>query len=226
MWSGDYGNESDDDGCGVGANGECHGRFAGRRMPLDVHEHLSWVATKARLWAWDNVKELDGLLEILIDATISFLSLQAKSGAECLMLFDTWASAVPAVHRDWLITKPAYAIIQGLRKNGYQQPVIGFAKGIGEGVIQYAEESGIDAIGLDHSMDPSWANKNLPRKLPVQGNLDPLSLMSAGKKMLREVDHIIESFHSRPHIFNLGHGITPTTPIENVQLMIDHIRNG
>jgi uroporphyrinogen decarboxylase len=181
--------------------------------------------TKARLWAWQNVKELDSLLEILIDATISFLSLQATAGAECLMLFDSWAGAVPAVHRNWLITNPANAIIQGVRKNGHQQPIIGFPRGFGDGLIHYAEESGVDAIGLDYGVDPGWAGKNLPKNLPVQGNLDPLSLISAGKEMLRDIDYILESFHDRPHIFNLGHGITPPTPVEHVQIMIDYIRN-
>ena len=182
--------------------------------------------TKARLWAWQNVKELDSLLEILIDATISFLSLQAKAGAECLMLFDSWASAVPAAHRNWLITKPTNTIIQGVRRNGHKQPIIGFPKGFGDGVIHYAEESGVDAVGLDHGVDPGWAGKNLPKNLPVQGNLDPLSLLSAGKEMFRDIDYILESFHDRPHVFNLGHGITPPTPVENVQMMIDYIRNG
>ena len=182
--------------------------------------------TKARLWAWQNVKELDALLEILIEATISFLSLQAAAGAECLMLFDSWASAVPAAHRDWLIIQPTHAIVQGVRKNGYNQPIIGFPKGFGEGIIHYAEKSGVDAIGLDHGIDPKWANKNLPKDFPVQGNLDPLSLISAGKEMLRNIDYILESFHDRPHIFNLGHGITPKTPVANVQIMIDHIRHG
>ncbi len=182
--------------------------------------------TRARLWAWQNAKELDSLLEILIDATISFLSLQATAGAECLMLFDSWASAVPAAHRNWLITKPTNTIIQGVRKNGHKQPIIGFPKGFGDGVIHYAEESGVDAVGLDHGIDPGWAGKNLPKNLPVQGNLDPLSLISAGKEMFRDIDYILESFHNRPHVFNLGHGITPPTPIENVQMMIDYIRNG
>lgn len=181
--------------------------------------------TKARLWAWQNSKELDFLLEILIEATISFLSLQAAAGAECLMLFDSWAGAVPAAQRQWLITRPANAIVQGVRKNGHQQPIIGFPKGFGDGLIHYAEESGVDAVGLDHGVDPGWAGKNLPKNLPVQGNLDPLSLMSAGADMLRDIDYILESFHDRPHIFNLGHGITPSTPVENVQIMIDHIRN-
>lgn len=181
--------------------------------------------TRARMWAWQNAKELDHLLDILIDATISFLSLQAEAGAECLMLFDSWAGIVPAAQRQWLVTKPASAIVQGVRKNGHKQPIIGFPKGFGDGLIPYAEESGVDAVGLDHGVDPLWVDKNLPKHMPVQGNLDPLSLLSAGKEMLRDIDYILETFHDRPHIFNLGHGITPSTPVENVQIMIDHVRN-
>ena len=181
--------------------------------------------SKARQWAWQNAKALDGLLDILIDATISFLSLQARSGAQVLMLFDSWASAVPAAQRDWLVIKPACAIVEGVRKNGHNQPIIGFPKGIGEGLIRYAAESGVDAIGLDHGVDPVWAGQNLPPKMPVQGNLDPLSLLNAGAEMFRDIFYILDAFHNRPHIFNLGHGITPPTPVENVQKMIDYIRN-
>ncbi len=181
--------------------------------------------SKARLWAWQNAKALDGLIEILVEATILFLGLQAKSGAECLMLFDSWAGAVPASQRDWLIIDPTKAIINGVRKLGHQQPIIGFPKGFGDGLIGFANNSGVDAIGLDHNVNPIWAAKNLPASLPLQGNLDPLSLISAGKWMLNDIDKILEAFHDRPHIFNLGHGITPPTPVENVQLMINHIRN-
>ena len=91
-------------------------------------------------------------------------------------------------------------------------------------MIRYADESGVDAIGLDHGVDPVWAGKNLPAKMPVQGNLDPLSLLNAGAEMFQDIDHILDAFHDRPHIFNLGHGITPPTPVENVQKMIDYIR--
>jgi uroporphyrinogen decarboxylase len=180
---------------------------------------------KARQWAWQYRQALDGLLDILIDATISFLSLQAQSGAQTLMLFDSWASAVPAAQRNWLVIKPTRAIVEGVRKNGHNQPIIGFPKGVGEGLMRYAAESGVDAIGLDHGVDPVWARKNLPEKMPVQGNLDPLSLLNAGTEMYRNIDYILDAFHDRSHIFNLGHGITPSTPVENVQKMIDHIRN-
>jgi uroporphyrinogen decarboxylase len=179
---------------------------------------------KARLWAWQDKTALDGLLDILIDATVQFLTIQAKAGAEALMLFDSWASAVPASQRDWLVIKPARKIVEKLRKNGIELPVIGFPKGIGEGLIAYANETGVTAVGLDHGVDPAWANTYLPKSMPVQGNLDPLSLINGGKAMIADIDHILDCFADRPHIFNLGHGITPATPVDHVQQMIDRVR--
>ena len=179
---------------------------------------------KARLWAWQDKTALDGLLEILIDATVEFLTIQAKTGAEALMLFDSWAGAVPASQRDWLVIKPARNIVEKLRQNGVDLPVIGFPKGIGEGLIAYAHEAGVTAVGLDHGVDPAWANTYLPKAMPVQGNLDPLSLISGGEAMIADIDHILDCFADRPHIFNLGHGITPATPVDHVQQMIDRVR--
>ena len=179
---------------------------------------------KARLWAWQDKTALDGLLEILIDATVQFLTIQAKAGAEALMLFDSWAGAVPASQRDWLVIKPARNIVEKLRQNGVDLPVIGFPKGIGEGLIAYAHEAGVTAVGLDHGVDPAWANTYLPKGMPVQGNLDPLSLISGGEAMTADIDHILDCFADRPHIFNLGHGITPATPVDHVQQMIDRVR--
>jgi uroporphyrinogen decarboxylase len=179
---------------------------------------------KARLWAWQDKTALDGLLDILIDATVQFLTIQAKAGAEALMLFDSWAGAVPASQRDWLVIKPARNIVEKLRKNSIELPVIGFPKGIGEGLIAYANETGVTAVGLDHGVDPAWANTYLPKSMPVQGNLDPLSLINGGKAMIADIDHILDCFADRPHIFNLGHGITPATPVDHVQQMIDRVR--
>lgn len=179
---------------------------------------------KTRGWAWQYRKEVDKLLDSLIESTISFLSLQAEAGVDALMLFDSWASAVPAAQRQWLVIDPARKIVDGLQKKGHKQPIIGFPKGIGEGLIPYVEQSTVHAVGLDHGIDPVWADRNLPRNFPVQGNLDPLSLIKAGPAMVKDIDHILDAFASRPHIFNLGHGITPPTPIEHVQLMLDQVR--
>ena len=180
--------------------------------------------SRTRRWAWQYQKEIDALLDSLIETTISFLALQAEAGADVLMLFDSWASAVPAAQRKWLVIDPTKKIVDGMRKKGHKQPIIGFPKGIGEGLISYVEQATVQAVGLDHGVDPVWVNRNLPKNFPVQGNLDPLSLLQAGMGMAKEIDYILDAFASRPHIFNLGHGITPTTPIENVQLVIDQVR--
>lgn len=179
---------------------------------------------KTRVWAWQYQKEVDALLASLIESTISFLTLQAEAGVDALMLFDSWASAVPASQRQWLVIDPARKIVDGLRKIGHKQPIIGFPKGIGEGLINYVEQSAVQAVGLDHGVDPVWVDRNLPKNFPVQGNLDPLSLLKGGPAMVRNIEDILDAFASRPHIFNLGHGITPSTPTENVQLMLDQVR--
>ena len=141
------------------------------------------------------------------------------------MLFDSWASAVPATQRKWLVIDPTRKIVDGVRKKGHKQPIIGFPKGIGEGLISYVEHSAVQAVGLDHGVDPVWVNRNLPENFPVQGNLDPLSLLQAGPEMAKDIDYILDAFVSRPHVLNLGHVITPTTPIENVQLVVDQVRH-
>ena len=179
---------------------------------------------KARRWAWQYQKKVDSLLDDLIESTISFLALQAEAGADALMLFDSWASVVPASQRKWLVIDPARKIVDGLRRKGHKQPIIGFPKGIGEGLISYVEQSGVQAVGLDQGIDPIWVDRNLPKNFPVQGNLDPVSLLKAGPQMVKNIDYIIDAFASRPHIFNLGHGIVPSTPIKNVKLMLDHVR--
>ena len=179
---------------------------------------------KTRKWAWQYRKEVDALLDSLIVSTIAFLTLQAEAGADVLMLFDSWASAVPAAQRQWLVIEPTKKIVDGLRSKGYKQPIIGFPKGIGEGLIPYVEQSAVHAVGLDHGIDPLWADLNLPKNFPIQGNLDPLSLLQAGPEMAKDIDLILDAFASRPHRFNLGHGITPSTPINHVQLMLDQVR--
>ena len=140
------------------------------------------------------------------------------------MLFDSWASAVPASMREKIVIAPIVRVIEALRSEGVTQPIIGFPKGIGEGIIDYAEKCGVDALAIDHMTDPLWVNNVVPKRLPIQGNLDPLSLISGGKEMLQSIDNILEAFQDRPHIFNLGHGITPPTPISNVEAMVARVR--
>ena len=178
----------------------------------------------SRQMLWNDPAGFDKIMQIVTQATIEFLSLQAQAGADALMLFDSWASAVPSWHRDAIVNKPAARIIAALRARGITQPVIGFPKGIGEGILAYADQVGVNALGLDHGMDIRWAHKHLPANLPVQGNVDPISLISGSDAMVANIDEILGVFADRPHIFNLGHGITPATPIANVTKMISHVR--
>ena len=178
----------------------------------------------ARKWMWDNDRQFDMLLDIVTTATIEFLTLQAQAGADVLMLFDSWASAVPAHFRQRVVFKPVQRIIGTLRGRGIVQPVIGFPKGIGEGLLAYCDQTPVDGVGLDHGVDIAWAAKNLPDHITLQGNLDPLSLIAGGPLMHRAIDHILEALADRSHIFNLGHGITPETPEPHVHDLMAQIQ--
>ena len=140
------------------------------------------------------------------------------------MLFDSWASAVPAHLRRKVVIDPVNHIVSALRSRGHRQPVIGFPKGIGEGLIAYCNETDIDAVGLDHGVDMRWAAASLPDHLVLQGNLDPMSLITGGTGMEQAIDEILEAMTARRHIFNLGHGITPETPVAHVHELLARVR--
>ena len=178
--------------------------------------------TKSFLWQKPN--EAIEIIRILTEKIAEFLIVQADQGANALMLFDSWAGAVPASWRKDLIYKPHQKILEILRKNNIELPFIGFPKGIGEGLINYANEVETNCIALDQHTDPFWANRALPSNIAIQGNLDPLCLVTGGRIMKDEISKIIDCFADRPHIFNLGHGVVPQTPPEHVQDLVDFIR--
>ena len=111
-----------------------------------------------------------------------------------------------------------------LRARHPEVPIIGFPKGIGAKLPAYARETGVDALGLDETVDPEWANSALPADLPVQGNLDPLALLAGGEALASAIDRIVRAFPVRPHIFNLGHGILQQTPISHVEALLAQVR--
>lgn len=178
----------------------------------------------ARDWLWSKPGESEKLLHHLSDYVVSFLTLQAHAGANVLMLFDSWAGAVPGSQRGKIITGFHKKIISDLRSSGISLPIISFPKGLSEGLKAYSEEVDIQALALDHYVDRCWAADNLRDDLVLQGNLDPLCLVSGGQVMKREVDNILEVFSDRRHIFNLGHGIVPQTPPEHVAELLALIR--
>ncbi|MBN8809051.1 MAG: uroporphyrinogen decarboxylase [Sphingomonas sp.] len=156
--------------------------------------------------------------------TVDYLSGQIAAGVEAVQLFDSWSgSLAPAEFERWVIA-PTARIVAALRERHLDTPVIGFPKGAGAKLAGYARETGITAVGVDETIDPAWANDALPVGMPVQGNLDPLALITGGAAMRGAVDRILAAFAGRPHVFNLGHGILPDTPIAHVEALISMIR--
>lgn len=179
---------------------------------------------RSKYWLWQDPSAFDHLLERLVAESIRLLTMIAEARADVLMVFDSWAGAVPSHFQERVVIKPMKQISDGLKKAGITAPIIGFPKGIGAGLIDYAHGAKVDGIGLDHHVDLKWADANLPKNLAVQGNLDPLAVVAGGAEMFRAVDHILEVLAERPHIFNLGHGLTPQTPPEHVAELVQYIR--
>jgi uroporphyrinogen decarboxylase len=165
------------------------------------------------------------IIDAVVESTIEYLACQIEAGVEAVQLFDSWSGSLsPAQFERWVIA-PNAAIVEGLKKRHPETPMIGFPKGAGGKLPAYARETGVDAIGIDETVDPVWADAVLPEGLPVQGNLDPLALIAGGEALESAARHILSSFADRPHVFNLGHGILPDTPIANVEQLIALVRS-
>jgi uroporphyrinogen decarboxylase len=158
------------------------------------------------------------------EVTLEYLSGQIHAGAEALQLFDSWSGSLsPLQFEQWVIA-PSARLVAALKQRHPSVPIIGFPKGAGGKLAAYARETGVDSLGLDETVDPLWAAKQLPARLPVQGNLDPLALIAGGDTLNRSVQRILDAFAGRPHIFNLGHGILPDTPIAHVEQLIGQVK--
>jgi uroporphyrinogen decarboxylase len=177
-----------------------------------------------RALAYRDRAAFQAIIDAITATTITYLSGQIAAGAEAVQLFDSWAgSLAPAEFERWVIA-PNAAIVAALKARFPDVPVIGFPKGAGEKILAYARETGVDAVGLDETIDPLWAAKTLPAALPVQGNLDPLLLLAGGDELDRGVRRILDAFADRPHVFNLGHGIGQHTPIAHVERLLSLVR--
>ena len=178
----------------------------------------------ARRMAYGDPAAFQAIIDAIVDLTVTYLSGQIEHGVEAVQLFDSWAGSLsPAQFEKWVIV-PNAEIIRRLKALHPDTPVIGFPKGAGGKLTAYANEVGADAIGLDETVDPHWADSVLPAHLPVQGNLDPLALVAGGETLDTAIDRILAAFPDRPHIFNLGHGIVPDTPIAHVEHLIKRVR--
>ncbi len=177
-----------------------------------------------RLWAWQQPESFTALLQLIERATIEYLYMQVQSGAQVLKLFDSWADNLPPTLFDQVIIQPTARIVAALRAKGVTCPIIGFPRGCGSLIFEYAKHSGCDAIALDQSQQPELIQSGLANNFPIQGNLDNAVLAAGGDSLESEIERIIDGFAGRPHIFNLGHGITPETPIEHVERLIRAVK--
>jgi uroporphyrinogen decarboxylase len=181
---------------------------------------------EARRFAYADSGAFAALIGRIEEVTLDYLSGQIEAGAEAVQLFDSWAgSLAPAQFEQWVIA-PTARLVSALRARHPKVPVIGFPKGAGGKLKAYARETGVSALALDETVDPVWAAKELPARLVVQGNLDPLALIAGGDVMRSAVRRILDAFAGRPHIFNLGHGILQDTPIAHVQDMLAAVKGG
>lgn len=176
--------------------------------------------TEARRLAYADPDRFAAIIERIESVTLEYLSGQVEAGVEVLQLFDSWAGSLsPAQFEQWVIA-PTARMVAALNQRHPNVKVIGFPKGAGGKLAAYVRETGVSTVGLDETVDPLWAAKELPPKLPLQGNLDPLALIAGGTPLQVAVKRILDAFADRPHIFNLGHGILPDTPIAHVEQLI------
>lgn len=179
---------------------------------------------ETRAMAYRDPAAFQAIIEGIVDVTVEYLSGQITAGAEAIQLFDSWSgSLAPAQFEKWVVA-PNASIVERIRALHPQTPIIGFPKGAGEKLAAYARETGVDAVGIDETIDPIWAARELPEGMPVQGNLDPLLLLSGGADLEKQAHAVLDAFAGRPHVFNLGHGIGQHTPIAHVEDLLRVVR--
>ena len=174
--------------------------------------------------AYGSPEIFDWLIEVLVDATADYLIAQVDAGAEALQLFDSWAGVLPdQAFLRWVVA-PARRIVARIRAEHPDVPIIGFPRGAGIMYLPYAAETGVDAVSLDTSVPIDWAAHEVQTMVAVQGNLDPILLQTGGKALADGVRRIRRGFSGGPFVFNLGHGIVPSTPPEHVGELVEVLR--
>jgi uroporphyrinogen decarboxylase len=164
------------------------------------------------------------LIDLLTEATIDYLSKQIDAGAEVVKLFDSWAGSLKGRDFDRFALAPTRRIVTALKARHPNTPVIAFPREAGEKYLGFAKATGADCLALDNSVDPHWAAAHLQPDGCVQGNLKSSHMVSGGPALVKDTKRIVAAFRKGPHIFNLGHGITPQADPDNVQRMIDAVR--
>lgn len=180
----------------------------------------------ARLFALQQPEAFDVLIDILVQTSVDYLVAQFQAGADIVQLFESWALNLDDAAFARLVIEPNRRIVEGVRARVPNAPIIGFPRGAAGNIAAYVAATGVNAVGLDYATPLEFAARHVPAGFTVQGNLDPLRLVAGGAQMEDRARQIIAAFADRPHIFNLGHGIVPETPITHVERLVDLVKNG
>ena len=180
----------------------------------------------AHLLRNENNELFEKLLDLITRATIEYMSAQIEAGAEVMKIFDSWAGSLPGGAFEKYALAPAREITTELKKRHPGIPIIGFPREAGDKYIGFAKKTGVDCVALDNSVSAEWAAQNVQIDGCVQGNLASTHMVTGGQALVDNTRAIVKAFSKGPHIFNLGHGITPDANPDNVQLMIDTVRGG
>jgi uroporphyrinogen decarboxylase len=179
----------------------------------------------AKAWIYREPESFGLLIDLLVDATSAYLLQQVEAGAEILQIFDSWAGVLsPSALERWCL-QPTAEIVRRVKARHPHVPIVVFPRGIGASYVRYAAECGCDGLSLDTAVAPEWAAATLQPKLAVQGNLDPLVLVAGGDAMREEATRILERLAAGPFVFNLGHGILPQTPPDNVAALCELVHD-
>jgi uroporphyrinogen decarboxylase len=178
----------------------------------------------ARLFAYNHPQDFARLIDQLVDASTSYLVRQFEAGVEAVQIFDTWAGVLPASEFQKWCVAPMVRIVAGVRRKIPDAKIIGFPRGAATELDHYLSAVAVNAIGLDWMVELDFARKHVQPKRTIQGNLDPLVLLAGGAALDCAIDAILEAFSPEPFIFNLGHGILPSTPIAHVERLVARVR--
>ncbi|WP_238363871.1 uroporphyrinogen decarboxylase [Mesobacterium pallidum] len=166
------------------------------------------------------------VIDRLTEGTIDYLSAQIEAGAEVVKLFDSWAGSLNGADFDRYALEPAKQIIAALKARHPDTPIIAFPRGAGDRYEGFGKATGADCVAVDDAVTPDWVAAHVQKDGCVQGNLASRHMVTGGAELVSETRKVVDALKHGPHIFNLGHGITPDADPENVQLMIDTVRNG
>ena len=178
----------------------------------------------ARMMAYGHPDAFAELIDLLVENSIRYLIGQLRAGADALQIFDTWAGVLPPREFARWSTEPTRRIVEGVRKEVGDAKIIGFPRGAGAQLPGYVEATGVDAVSIDWTAEPSFIRERVQNRVAVQGNLDPLALIAGGAALDRAVDDVLSNYAKGRLIFNLGHGILPETPIAHVEQMLKRVR--